>query len=120
VLPGSLRRDHILMAHEQNGLVAVLSLPVKQQIAVQVSLFQPGKHQGEQLLQGLMEAPEFFRLRHSRMGGGVILHHLRQLFRKAQALLLGFLRGVLRLFAGHQQGSDQSDQKQPQDHAGDQ
>lgn len=117
VVPLALRRNHVLVAHEQNGLVVVFALPVKEKVAVNLRLLELGEDSGEQLLQNLVEASEFLRLLGVGMGGGVILHHFGELFGQTQALLLGFVRRIFRLFGGGQQGFDQRDQQKKHNHA---
>ena len=120
MLPFALRRNHVLVAHQQDGLVVVLALPIKQQVAVNLRLLELGEDSGEQLLQNLVEAPEFFRLLGVRVGGGVILDHFGELFCQTQAFRLVLLRLVCRLFGGGQQGFDQRNQQQKHNHTGNQ
>ena len=100
VEPVALRRDNILMAHKKDRLFRRAALPVKQQIPVDLRLFQPRKDEWEQLRQRLVERAEARRIVSAGVGGRVHPDHLRQLLCQPQRFLLILLRPVVRRFPG--------------------
>ena len=62
VNPFALRRNHILMAHEHEGLFGRDTLPEKQQIAVDFRLFQMPVHEGKELFEQPVKGQELLPL----------------------------------------------------------
>ena len=112
--PGPLRGNHVLMAQKQDGITAVLALPIKEQTALQLRKLQLFKDQRKQLPQHLMEAPVLFRFLQIRVGGGVIPHHGAQLFTVGDRPLLRGRRDVAGSFRTHKRRPDHRDQQQAQ------
>ena len=79
--PFPLRRDHVLVAHQDQGLLRGLSLPEIKEVPVDLGLFQALVHQGKKLLQHPVELEELFPLVRIRDGNGIDPHHLGELFR---------------------------------------
>ena len=118
--PLPLRRNNVLMAHEQNRLFRRPALPVKKQIAVDFGLFQLREDQREQLRQRFVERTEFLRIVAARVGGRVDPNHSGQLFCQPQRFLFVLLRSVIRrLFRAEQRPDDRNEHQQHQ-HARDQ
>ena len=117
MFPGTLRGHHVLVAHQYQRTVVFLSLPVKQQAAVNLCLFQFPVYQGKQFLQHLMKAQELLPLILTGYGHRLIPDHPGQLpgigfrpFRIRSRLVGGLL-------SRNQQGTDHRGQHQDQQQA---
>ena len=99
------------MAHKDDGLIVLLSLPEKQQIAVDLGLFQLFVDQGEQGFQHLMEGKELFPLEIVGAGDRLAPEHFGQFLGVTigPGIRLGLIGGHL---FGHQQGADDGNRQQ--------
>ena len=114
MLPNTLGRHHILMAHQQNRFLAALTLPIIQQIAVNFRPLQVSVNQRKLLLQHAVKRAELVRLVHTGVRGGITAHHGGQLVCEPQGLLLRFLGPVGGNGRRSQQGVHHGDQQQQQ------
>ena len=111
--PFALGGYHVLVAHEDDGLVMLFALPVKEQVAVDLGLFQPFMYQREQVFQHLVEAQELFNLGIVGAGHRFTADHIGQLLGVALGSGIG-LRLIGGHFLGHEQGSDNGHGQQQQ------
>ena len=118
--PFALRRNDVLMAHEQNGFFRRPALPVKEQIAVDFGFFKLGEPQRKQLRKRFMERAEFFRVVAASMGGRIDLNHFGKFFCQPQRFLFILLRLIIRCFFRAEQRPDDRDEYQQQQNARDQ
>ena len=102
MLPHAVGRDDILMAHEHNGFIRAFALPVIQQIAVYLGLFELFVHEWEQLLQHLVKAQKLFYLRVTGVGHCLVPDHLRKLFCVKLGAVTIRLRCVVRHLFRHE------------------
>ena len=79
VLPLAAGGDHVLMAHEQDGLLPAPALPVVEEVPVDVRDLQLLMDQGKELLEDLMKGFPLLGLVLALEGGGVALDHLGEL-----------------------------------------
>lgn len=77
VLPFSLGRDYVLMAHEQYRHAVARALPFEQQISVNDGLFKLFMHERKQPFEHLVEAEKFLGLVNIRVRYRLVPHHLR-------------------------------------------
>ena len=79
VLPLAAGGDHVLMAHEQDGLLPAPALPEVEEVPVDVRDLQLLMDQGKELLEDLMKGFPLLGLVLALEGGGVALDHLGEL-----------------------------------------
>ena len=115
VLPLAARGDHVLVAHEQDGLFPALAFPIVQQVTVDVRDLQLLMDQGKELLEDLMKGLPPLRLVLTLEGGGVAPDHPGQLFGQGQGDLLRLVGHVGALERGGQQGTHEGDKEQQDD-----
>ena len=73
--PLSLRRHHVLVAHEHNRAAAVFPLPVKQQVSLDLGLLQILMNQREELFQHFVKAEEFLPVMNAVVGDRLAADH---------------------------------------------
>ena len=118
MLPFAFRGNHILVAHQHQRPVRVLSAPEEQQISVDLRLFQPFMHKGKKLPKQRVKAQKLLPLIRLRNADRLAGDHPAQ---EAGVFLRPAVRGrrlIFRLFLRNRQGPDRGDRQQNQNQPG--